>query len=78
MRFKWNVEQIGERCIINREDGQLRQEAPRSKLRQQMAPHGVDGEAYDDLCRQLDATGKATVEANEMGGKFVQLSPRQE
>jgi len=74
MRFKWNVEQIGDLCIINREDGLgSPQEAPRSRLQQQMAPHGVVDEICEDLCRQLDATGKAIVTAIEMSGKFFQV-----
>jgi hypothetical protein len=72
MRHRWNVKQTGDRCIITRGDNAVRQEAPRSRLMQQMAPHGVVDDIYEDLCLQLDANGKATVLAVQMG-KFFQL-----
>ena len=73
MRF--NVEQIGDQCLITREDG-LVQCAPRSRLRQQMEPHGVMDDKYKDLSRQLDSTGKGTVTGIELSKfKFSQMGP---
>jgi hypothetical protein len=72
MNFKmphtWSV-YVGEqedRCIICRDDGLVRQDAPRSKLKQQMAPHGITDDLYDDLCRQLEKTSIATVAAIDL------------
>lgn len=67
MRHKWTIELQGELCIITRDDGLIRQEAPRSKLKEQMVPHGVVDDIYEDLCDQLEGRGRATVLATEIG-----------
>jgi hypothetical protein len=69
MEHVWRVKQEGDLCTITRDDGQ-KQQCPRSMLRQQMNPHIVWDETFDDLCRQLDAKGEATVIAAKVGKLF--------
>jgi hypothetical protein len=75
MRFNWHVQQIGNMCIITREDGVIHQVAPRRRLRQQMEPHGVLDDIYVDLCNQLDSARKGTVIAIAMTSKFAPKGP---
>lgn len=66
LRHTWHVLEIEGVCSIWRGDGLVKQTAPRNRLRQAMYSHGVMRQTYDDLCRQLDETGKASILANEM------------
>jgi len=75
MRFNWHVQQIGNMCIITREDGLIHQVAPRRRLRQQMESHGVVDDIYVALCNQLDSARKATVTAIAMTSKFAPKGP---
>lgn len=66
MRHTWHVKVQNGLCIISRSDGLVRQSAPLPKLRQQMTPHGVVADVYDDLCEQLHRSGGATVSAVDL------------
>jgi hypothetical protein len=70
MEHTWHVKQEGDLCTIRRDDEQVIQQCPRSRLRQQMNPHLVWDETFEDLCRQLDATGEGTVVAAQVGKLF--------
>lgn len=49
-RQKWYVERKGDVCTISREDGLIRYQVPRSRLQNQIAPHGIVGSVFKDLC----------------------------
>ena len=67
MRHIWNIEEQESQCLIWRADGLIKpQIVPRSKLKQQMNPHGVVADIYDNLCLQLDKSGKASVAAIDL------------
>ena len=72
MQQAWHVKEQDGHCFIWLGDGLIKQIAPRSWLKQQMAPHGVMGDDYNDLCRQLDKTVEATITVGPLG-QFFQL-----
>jgi hypothetical protein len=58
----WNVEQVGGLCSITRDDRAIDvREIPRPALQRYMGFYGIVGDTFEGLCKQLDATGKATV-----------------
>jgi hypothetical protein len=63
MKCTWHVSEIrGGLCTIWRADGLIKPQAVlRSGLKQRMIPLGVVTDIFDNLCRQLDAFGRATV-----------------
>jgi hypothetical protein len=73
MTYTWTIKREGELYRISRNDGLEVTPAPRSKLRQALEPHGILGDLYDEVCRQLDATGEATASPALMRGGIRQL-----
>ena len=61
MSHKWTVEQIRDLHHIRRDDGIEMTPASRSQLARALQPHGIIGDLYEDVCRQLEETGKAEV-----------------
>jgi hypothetical protein len=70
MPSKWHVAQKDNICTITREDGLIRYAVRRSKLQEQLAPYGIVGDTFKDVCEQLDSTDNVTVLAPEMGKYF--------
>lgn len=58
---KWTVERIDDLYRIRRDDGLEMTPATRDQLRRALQPHGIIGELYEDVCRQLNDTGEAEV-----------------
>lgn len=72
----WVVEEKEGSCVIQLQDGTFTQEnVPRTRLKSIMAGHGVSGELLEQLCRELDSTGKATVSAPAFNGAIRQVCP---
>jgi hypothetical protein len=58
----WHVEQVGDLCSIVRDDRAIDvREIPRSALQRHMGFYRIVDDTFEDLCKQLDATGQATV-----------------
>lgn len=58
---------------MRRSDGIEVTPAPRGHLGQALGGHWIDGEQYEDVLRQLAATGKAEVTVTRVKGGLRQL-----
>jgi hypothetical protein len=59
----WTIEQIGDLYHIRRTEGSGPKLTPATKaqLSRALQPHGIVGSLYEEVCRQLEDTGKAGV-----------------
>jgi hypothetical protein len=59
----WTIERIDDLYHIRRTDGRGPKLTPATKdqLARALQPHGIIGKLYEEVCRQLDGTGKAEV-----------------
>ena len=67
-KYKWTIKQEGDLCSIGREDGLELPPTPRAELRQALAPYWIVGADYDEICRQLDESGKAQISLSTVRG----------
>lgn len=65
----WTIERIDDLYHIRRTDG--RGPTTKDQLARALQPHGIIGKLYEEVCRQLDGTGKAEVSVTM--GKLRQL-----
>ena len=54
-------------------NGELHSTVNGSQLERQLAPNGISGDTYDDVCLQLNQTGRAKVTVPPLG-KFFQIA----
>ena len=60
MTYTWTIKKDGDVFRIRRNDGIEVTPATLSQLPQALHCHGILGDLYDDVCRQLIETGEAT------------------
>ncbi len=65
---RWTIERIDDLYLygIRRDDGIEMTPATRNQLPRALRTHGIIGELYEDVCRQLNDTGKAEVSVTMM------------
>jgi len=69
--YEWTIEQRGNFFYLRRDDGVEPPSPSRSFLSQALYPHRIIGDKYNEVCRQLNETGRAKVSVT-IGG-FRQL-----
>ena len=60
--MRYTIEQDGDLCSIQREDGAKISPARRARLGQALVTHGFVQEDYDTVCRQLNETCRVTID----------------
>lgn len=61
MTYSWTIKKDGDLYRMRRNDGVEPTPAKLSQLPLALPCHGIVGDLYDDVCRQLGETGEAIV-----------------
>jgi hypothetical protein len=72
MTYTWNIWSVGDFYRIQRNDGVEVTPAPHGQLGQALGCHLIHGEQYNDVLRQLAATGKAQITVTTLKGGLRQ------
>ena len=72
----WNIESRENGTFDIFKDGELHHKGvPDIGLERQLAPHGIIGEDYEDVRRQLSETGNARISLPTPGGYLLYRTP---